>query len=51
VPRIGELITMLILPCGTREGQADGTTSMAHDIGVDHGWSILGGLSTSPDFS
>jgi hypothetical protein len=51
VLRIGELITMLILPCGTREGQADSTTSMAHDIGVDHGWSILGGFSTSPDFS
>jgi hypothetical protein len=51
VPRIGELITMLILTCGTREGQADITTSMAHDIGVEHGWSILGGFSTSPGFS
>jgi hypothetical protein len=51
VSRIGELITMLILPCGTREGQADSTTSTAHDIGVDHGWSILGGFTTSPGFS
>jgi hypothetical protein len=51
VLRIGELITMLILPCGTREGQADSTPSMVHDIGVGHGWSILGGFSTSPGFS
>jgi hypothetical protein len=51
VLRIGELITMLILPCGTLEGQADSTISMVHDIGVDHGWSILGGFSTSPNFS
>jgi hypothetical protein len=51
VPRIRELITMLILPCGTREGHADSTTSTAHDIGVDHEWSILGGFRTSPDFS
>jgi hypothetical protein len=51
VSRIGELITKLILPCGMQEGQADSTTSMVHDTGVDHGWSILGGFSTSPGFS
>jgi hypothetical protein len=51
VRRIGELSTWLILPCGTREGQVDSTTSMAHDIGGGHGWSILGGFSSSLGFS
>jgi hypothetical protein len=32
VRRIEELITGLILPCGTREGQADLTTNLVKSV-------------------
>jgi hypothetical protein len=47
VRQIRELSTQLILPCGMQEGQVNSTTSMVHDTGGCHGWSMLGGFSSS----